>query len=315
MIRATTDLPVRQLTRLRSEMHIAVAQHTGRMFPDRFVLGIEYGAVARYCLRDWVQDGAVGPPTTATRAIAVHKLALSLGQPTESVRRRVGLLRDRGALTASAEGVSLPVAGEGVATATRYLTAVHDQYLRLMDGVSATCDLDLPSGGPAMAGSAMAGPADVIERALDMLLMPIDTYRPAAMPPVGLLLWAALTVVANRRVTFDPALARQHADALAPDDLRASISLRRVAAALAVPYTTALRHMDDQRARGLVTRVDEHRWTVLTANQHGAMLDIAATPSRIFVGRLRELARMGLTPTLAGDRYLDGRPPLADFGA
>lgn len=310
MTGATTDLPVRQLTRLRSEMHIAVAQHTGRMFPDRFVLGIEYGAVARFCLRDWVAGGAPGPPPAATRGIAVHKLALSLGQPTESVRRRVGLLCDRGALTGSTAGIALPVAGAGADAATDYLTTVHDQYLRLMDGVAATCDLDLPAPGPPV-----AGPADVIERALDMLLMPIDTYRPADLAPVGFMLWAALVVVASRRVTFDPVLARLHAHAIPPDGLRASISLRRVAAGLAVPYTTALRHMDSMRARGMVTRVDDHRWTVLTENHRGALSDIATTPSRIFVGRLRELARMGLTPERAASRYLAGPPPLADFGA
>lgn len=300
--------PIRQLTRLRAEFSIAFARLTGKLFGGRLPHGIDYGAVARVCLPDWTRDGAIATPTTTACGISAYRLSESLGLSAETVRRHTHLLARRGILTATRGGVALSTSDVGSQIALRYYRAAHDGFLRLIEDVGATCDLDLPTDMPLTAGR-----SDILKHAIDTLLLPIDTFRPTEISPTAHLLWASFALVAGRRVTHDPDLARRYGDDLPPDALCDGISLRRVAAGVGVAYTSAWRHMADLVDRDLVTRLDGDRWTVLRNNRRGEMWDIGAAPTRLMLGKLRELARMGVTPDRVASLYIDGRPPQIDF--
>lgn len=303
------DPPLRQLTRLRAEMSIAATQLTARLLPDEPMLGVKLGIVAWICLPDWTASGSLVRPAVPIRAITMRKMALSLGSAPETTRRHVKLLIDRGIFASSAQGVSLAATAANEALVRQYYLGVHDLFLRLIEDISATCDVDLPVNKTP--GFAIG---DIIERALDMLLLPIDTYRPAESSLLSFLLWGALTVVAVRGVTHDPVLSRRYADTIPPDDLRIAISLRELAAALSIPYATAWRQVQALQAKGLVTRLGGNRWTVLTDNLLNASVrEISAPPSLLLLRKLRELTRLGLDPARVADHYQLGRPPLADL--
>jgi len=301
---------MRQLTRLRTEMSIATAQLTARLLPDEPMLGAKLGIVARICLPDWTSGGSVQRPDVPTRAIPMRKMALSLGSAPETTRRRVKMLIDRGVLIASGQGVSLAATDANEALMRDYYFGIHDLFLRLIEDMAATCDLDLPLGE-----TPSFGISDILERAIDILMAPIDTYRPVGSSPLAFFLWAALTVVAVRDVTYDPVLSRLYANAIPPDDIRAGISLRELAAALSLPYATAWRQMQALQDEGLVTRLGGNRWTVLTANLLNASVrEIGGPPSQILLRKIREMALLGLDPAQAARHYRRGRPALAKFG-
>lgn len=311
VINTAGDPPLRQLTRLRSEMHIATAQFTAELFPTNPMLGMEFAIAARVCLADWTRGATVARPREVRRGIAVRKLALSLGNSPESTRRHCNQLIDLGVLTASPLGVTLAPTEANEALVRRYYLAVHDRFVRLIEDVSATCDLIFPTSGPPAFGI-----TDVIERSLDVLLQPVDTFRLAGTSRVGHLLWGALAVVAVRRVTYDPVLCRLYGNSIPPDEVRSAISLRRLAASLAVPYATAWRQAQALEAKGLAARAGVDAWTVLQANLLAKHVQaIGLSPTRLLLPKLRELALLGLDPARAAEHYRLGRPPLADLGA
>ena len=292
-------------------MQIATAQLTARLFPEDPFLATEFGIAARICLPDWTSGARVARPARAARAISVRKMALSLGNSSETTRRHCRQLIERGAFAASPQGVSLAPTEANEALVLSYYLGVHDRFVRLIEDVSRTCDVDFP-----VARGRDFEVADVIERGLDVLLQPVDTFRLPGMSRVAHLLWAALTVVAVRRVTFDPLLCRRFGASIPPDEVRAAISLRRLAAAVAIPYATAWRQAQRLEARGFVTRVGSDRWTVLQGNLIARHVhDIAIPPTLLLLPKLRELALLGFDPACAAEYYREARPALADFGA
>jgi DNA-binding Lrp family transcriptional regulator len=291
-------------------MQIATAQLTARLFPEDPFLGMEFGIVARVCLPDWACGARVARPARAARAISVRTMALSLGNSFETTRRHCRQLIARGVFVASPQGVSLAPDEANEPLVLAYYLGVHDRFVRLIEDVSRTCDVDLP-----VARGRDFDVADVIERGLDVLLQPVDTFRLPGLSRVAHLLWAALTVVAVRGVTYDPLLCRRFGRSIPPDDVRAAISLRRLAAAVGIPYATAWRQLQMLEARGLVTRVGSARWTVLQCNLIARHVqDIAISPSRLLLSKLRELTLLGFDPGRAADYYREVRPALADFG-
>jgi hypothetical protein len=310
MSNAFGEPPIRQLTRLRSELQIATAQLTARLFPEDPFLGMEFGIVARICVPDWTCGASVARPARAARAISVRKMALSLGNSSETTRRHCRQLIEHGVFAASPQGVSLAPTEANEALVRSYYLGIHDRFVRLIEDVSRTCDVDFP-----IARGRDFNVADVIERGLDVLLQPVDTFRLPGMSRVAHLLWGALTVVAVRGVTYDPLLCRRFGRSIPPDEVRAAISLRRLAAALAIPYATAWRQAQMLEARGLVTRVGSDRWTVLKSNLIAQNVqDIAIAPTLLLLPKLRELTLLGFDPARAAEYYRGVRPALADFG-
>jgi biotin operon repressor len=297
------DPPLRQFARLRTEMAVAAYQLAGDIFPGDPMLSVEFGIVALRCLPDWVRDDAIVPPVAGERSISMRQIARSLGTAPETVRRHIGQLRDRGALIVSDQGVLLATTDENALRVARYLLGVHDLMIRLIEDVTLTCDLHLPVGS-----ATTAGMAEVIERAIEVLLLPVDTFHLVGHQH-AFLLWGALTAVAVRGVTYDPVLARRYAVAIPPDELRSSTSLRRLADALGVPYATAWRQIQALHERGLVTRLSSDRWTVLTANLLVDTAQAVGSPPSIFTLRkLRELSLSGLDPACVAQRYQRERP-------
>ncbi|MDF7775472.1 hypothetical protein P1X14_09450 [Sphingomonas sp. AOB5] len=304
--RRSPDICLRQLIRLRTEMEVASVQMATEIFPD-FYHGIEYGVVARVCLPDWIRGDVLERPEVAERSISIRKIALSTGRAPETTRRRVNRMCGLGMFAVSPRGVSLAVTPENEALALRYFLEVHDRFVRLIEDVSVTCDLEWN-----VTARRSFGIGDVLERAIDSLLLSVDTYRMTGNTGLAHLLWGALTMIAVRGVTYDPVLSRLYADAIPPDELRVGISLRRLAATLSIPYATAWRQMQALEAGGLVTRIDAERWTVLTRNLlQESVRHVSAAPSVLVFNKIRELAMMGLDPAHAAAYYRVGRPPLA----
>ena len=291
-------------------MQIATAQLTARLFPENPFLGMEFGIVARICLPDWTGGAGVARPERAERAISVRRMALSLGNPSETTRRHCRQMVERGVFAVSPQGVSLAPTEANEALVLAYYLGVHDRFVRLIEDVSTTCDIDFP-----VARDRDFEIADVIERGLDVLLQPVDTFRLPGMSRVAHLLWGALAVVAVRSVTYDPLLCRRFGRSIPPDEVRAAISLRRLAAALAIPYATAWRYVRSLEARGLVTRVGSDRWTVLQNNLVARHVEeMAMPPTLLLLPKLRELTFLGFDPARAAEYYREARPALADFG-
>ncbi len=279
------------------------------LFGEHAPYCVEFGIVAHRCLADWIRDDRVVRPTEPARAITVRQIARSLNASPETVRRHVKVLVGRGALTVSASGVSLAVTDANEPFVARYLYGVHDLMVRLFAEVAATTDLRLPLGQPATVGL-----GDIVTRAIEVLLLPIDTY-PLSGNQLDFLMWAALTAVAVRSVTYDPVLARTYAIDIPPDELRVGISLRRVAEVLSIPYASAWRQMRMLHDRGLVTRLGKDQWTVLTANLLvDSAVAVGAPPSAYTLRKLRELTLLGFDPAQAEGRYRLGRPAVTDYG-
>lgn len=302
------DLPIRQFTRLRAELAQSSAQMTLRTLPTD-LRGVEFGVITRLCLPEWTRSDGVSRPEAPERAIPIRRMALMLRDPPETTRRRVNRMRDAGLLHLSPAGVSLAPTAACEAIVRTYLTATHDLFIRLIEDMAATTDLDLP-----VAPQPRFTFGDVVLRALDTILLPIDTFYPVGAFH-AFLLWGALTAVAVRDVTYDPVLSRRYAATIPPDAVRRSVSLRRLAAAMPLPYATAWRQMKALHEAGLVTRVGPDRWTVLTANLlEPSVRDITSPPSVLLARKVRELALLGLDPARAADHYRAGRPALADLG-
>lgn len=305
---AIDDLPLRQITRLRSEMALAEAQLNIRRFRDQPMVGIEFGIAALVSLPDWAATGVIARPGTPTREITIRRMALSLGASPETTRRHVNLLVAQGRLAASEAGVALAATSENEAFIEDYYLEKHDLLIRLIEDLHTTTDLDLAVDGPPAFGM-----ADVIGRAIETLMVPIDLHPLASR--YAFFMWAALTTVAVRRITYDPELSRRYAATIPPDELRDGMSLRHLAAMLSIPYASAWRQFQTLQNEGLVTRLGGDRWTVSAANLLQAPVrDMAAGPSVLLYRKVRELARLGLDPARAADHYAVARPALADFG-
>ena len=303
-----SNLPLRQITRLRDEMAMSSAQLTAPLFSNQPLLAVEFGIVARVSLPDWITGQTLSRPKTLTRGIPARNLALSLGGPRETVRRHVNQLLERGVLVASEHGIAVANTPENEALALSYYRTIHDLFVRLIGDLAVTTDVALPVGTPATFGI-----SDVIVRGIDTLLLPIDTFRFAKKLSVAFV-WSAMTVSTVRRITYDPVLSRLYGDALPPDDLRADISLHQLAGALNMSYTTVWRHIQTLRVAGLVTRLSDDRWTVLSANlMNESVRKVAILPSMLTLRKVRELVQLGFDPHLASDQYIAGRPPLAQF--
>ncbi|HEX8064766.1 MAG TPA: hypothetical protein VF535_16330 [Allosphingosinicella sp.] len=87
MSNALGEPPLRQLTRLRSELQVATARLSAQLFPEDPFLGMEFGIIARICLADRTGGARVGRPVRAAGAISVRKMALPLGNSSETTRR------------------------------------------------------------------------------------------------------------------------------------------------------------------------------------------------------------------------------------
>lgn len=291
-------------------MGLAGARLTAKLFPGQSKLGIEFGIVARVCLPDWIRDGELVRPARPQRAISIRRIGLSLGASLETTRRHVGVLVELGAVVSGPAGVQLAASAENEALVRGYYLGNHDLFVALAESVADTCDVEM-----------IVGPCrcfdlkDVIERALDTLLLPVDTFRPAGWNLTAFLHWAALTAAAVRNVTFDPVLSRRFANSIPPDSLRSSLSLRNLADAFEMPYSTVWRHVQALERNHFVTRVGSDRWTVLTRNLlESTVVDLGTSPSTLLYNKLRELALAGFDARKAEGHFRIGRPAIVDLG-
>lgn len=298
--------PIRQLSRLRSELSLMSNRLGVDLLPNERARLIEVGVVARTCLPDWVRGDDLRRPDSVGRVITIRQIALSRGAPRETIRRSVNRLIELGILAATPAGVALAATSTGEAFVRRYLLSVHDMLLRLVEDLAATSDIDLP-----VAPVATFTVGDVIARGLDSLLAPIDTFTMPTLSTVAFFLWAALSSVAVRRVTYDRALSRRFALEVPTDAHRRSVSLNRLAAALSLPYATAWRAAQQLLDERLVTRLPDDRLIITAADMNDDRVrDIGVAPSALVLRKVRELALLGLDSARAGGLYRIGRPEI-----
>lgn len=233
-------LPIRQATRLINELQ-RNAMTAGLVLsdrkPERAVLFL---ALFRHALH-------YGSPMFSRSA-----LATSLGHSPETVRRQVGRLCTLGYCRQVGRNMHLVddfldkpeivAAADGLATS----------FLRMADGLR-TAGFDVP------ATIAALPTPQLVRAALDIYLSVHELAEERPTNLMDLYVLGAVTVANAARITHDPTLSLRYgyADTVPPDDLRAPISIRAIAAIDGMPYANIWRHTVAVEAAGLVRKVDK----------------------------------------------------------
>lgn len=301
--------PLRQVSRLLTEFHAAGVFGVKDTVPVRSTEAIIFQLLQRICLPDWVAGGTLAAPAAPTRFLAVNGIAASLFKSFETTRRYVATLVDRGLAVRGDDGIALAVTPENAARAIAAYQVTHDLFVRFIEDMVATCDMDWPAPGPAA-----PRPHDVLARAFDVTLRPFDTMRPITSDWAMMMLWIVISNASIRHVTYDPELSRLYAVEYTPDELRRPVPLLPIVQALGLSYTTAARHCQKLADAGLLFN-GGNGWIVLTQNLKDPGMDAMAMANNLYaVRKARECIAAGLDPARIGDHYLVSRPSLAPIG-
>lgn len=290
--------------RAQMEFHARSIEALQRVVPVKRAEGAAFLLLTRLCVRDWVSaDGRMRPPADP-QPVSVSGMAASLGRPFETIRRHVRWLESVGVAVVDRRGVTLAATGEMAERMAAYLAAVHDAML--LYGIDLA---DADDMFPVHLGSAWAVPAaDVIERALDIMLVPF------AMQPILLTNWCAGMVYLGiayeniRTVKDNPVLSRRYRHENTPDALRQPVPLLVVATRFGLPYATVWRSAQLLRVLRVARPVARDGWLVATADLHEERPKQARLQYRGYVARqFRALLAAGYDPAMARGRLL-GQP-------
>ncbi|MEY2883319.1 MAG: hypothetical protein RL490_1043 [Pseudomonadota bacterium] len=303
-----TAIPLPQIARLAAELNLSVIRSNSHFYGRKAMHGIIALFLSRMCLADWCVGDGIAPPDRVTRFASVNQLAASLDLPLETTRRNVVEMVGLGHLVRLDDGLALPVAPPAAARTVAYLSALHDLYVRLIDDIARTGNF-----GFAPTGNRVPLVRDVLERALDIFLMPFDAWGGIDSNLAAKYLWVAVNCANIRHLTIDAELSNRHAFEPPDDSERRAVSVRSAAAAIEMSYATAWRQVPVLTALQL-----------LTVGRHGLIVSRASLASETvrrrrqqsvgyLLRRTDELCRSGLDPARASERYITGRPPLVPF--
>jgi hypothetical protein len=300
-----SDLPYPQISRLTTELYLSGVEAGQLVCGSKYVRSLIFLLLCRVCLEDWCGQTELQQPRTLTRFTSLNSIAASLGYPFETTRKNVHAMVDAGLLVRTVDGVALAAHGENSDRVIAYCTLMHDIFVRLIEDIATTCDVELPRPQ----GNDF-GARDVLERALDINLVPFDTQHQISDNLTGMTLWLAISIANIRHITYDPLLTAAYAYISTPDTIRRPVALKAMARALVMPYATAWRHAAALEDANLLTRQDGNL-VVLSANLHSAGVGPKVVKNVDYAfRRISELIRLGLDPARAGDYYLHERPPL-----
>lgn len=200
-------------------------------------------------------DAANVPPDELRRPVSLNALAASLGQPYETVRRRVGNLAKEGLVELGPGGAIVPAV---VLTTPDYLQSGFEAYERVRRFYYDLADLGLLGQLPPRNADLATGafPLRTMARLTsDYVLRMIE----AIIAPMGDLMDGLIFLETFRsNVEHMPLEARGpeglDAQAMVDDELRRPVTASRLAARLGLPNETVRRHVGRLEAGGMVER-------------------------------------------------------------
>lgn len=299
------ELPVRQLSRFSSELHLSGIDAAARLAPGSGDDAIVALVALRTCLPDWMARGRPSCPPVLRLGTTLHALARTLDRPVGSIQGYVARLVRDGLIDRGVPGLFVPPSA--AARVVPFLEEVHDLLLRLARDVHGAGVLF------ARRGCAAVHPAQaVIGTGPDMLLMPFETFRGQLGDWTAKKLWIAASTLAVRRITCDPELSRRFAVASTPDAERRAVPAARLRAVTRTSTATAWRRLKAMEAAGVMAQRDGG-WLVRSDQLLEAEMEASVRASvDYYLRRLNELVAAGLDA--ADPRYLRGQPPLVAEG-
>ena len=193
------------------------------------------------------------PPDELRRPVSINAVAASLGQPFETVRRRLKALEARGECVIGPKGVVVPTARLAADDYRRQAMLRYERVRRLYQELAAAGGLaDMPTDtGPPLPGAAEGGFVDPPVRLVNRLL---SEYYLRALELLGRQVGDPLTgliVMALARLNMASQTPQQRAAKhLLPDRARQPIRRSELARSLGLPSETVRRRLLDLEARG-----------------------------------------------------------------
>jgi hypothetical protein len=302
--RSPRAYPVRQVSRIVTELHLTGVANLRELSPDHYERGILLQALIRNSLPDWFDGNELRAPSELRYYTSINTLAASFRRPFETVRRHVRALVAEGACVEVARGVAVGADPAMAARLTRFLAMTHDTLLRIAEELH---ELGLL---PRCSGPDMAPPRRAITGAgLDLQLLPMESLREPLPDWTVLLVWGVIDGLCVRHVTVDPVLSATFSHDSTPDEVRRPVMLRTVAAASGVPYQSVWRHAKALAATGAITAKGDGYIVSPSYLRSSAMEERVIGVVEYFQRRIVEMIREGLDPAKPMP-WLIGRPPL-----
>jgi len=198
--------------------------------------------------------GAFGapPPDELRRPVSINAVAASLGQPFETVRRRLNALAARGECVIGPKGVIVPTARLQSDAYGRTLTLRYQRVRRLyveLKAAGALGDMHADAGSavPEPAGRLAEAPVRLVNRLLsEYSLRALDLLGRRIGDPLTALILLSLGQLNLRDLTPEQRLANYPH----PDGLRIPVRRSQLARHLSLPSETVRRRLIDLEARG-----------------------------------------------------------------
>jgi len=250
-------------------------------------------------------------PAESARGISVNAIASSLSRPFETMRRHVNQLIASGACERGVEGIIASPAFSSSPQLAALLRCLHDLVVRMVVYLK-DHDVPLPKARQDLAYDAHA----TIETALNIVLAASEYLDPHYADWTEMLVINTAMAANARPITSSPALARRYAgqDDVPPDHERQPISAVQIAQSLDIPYSTVQRQVRRSLEDGRLSRAGRG---VLVSREllRSAPVRLVGPAATSRMARyIARLAPGGFRFDAPEQCYLDGPPPLLDFG-
>ena len=247
----------RLLSRLAGDYHVQTARRAATFMSRDIVTDMTILAIARANVRQitaspepvaHTYEGVAGVPADGLRIpVSVYAVAKDLGQPYETIRRRVKKLLDAGVCVTVDGGIVVRQSNLNLIAETQIAT---ENFVAEAGrfGVTAAQHYRPPTGDL---------PKQIIRLAMNYFLDATShSAKVMDLDVVAVLVLRAINMANVRHVTHNPALAAAHAglDVALPDGERQAVSVYSIGRFLLLPYETARRTVQRLEQRGLVRK-------------------------------------------------------------
>lgn len=199
------------------------------------------------------RPSAQADPASGPRTISTYALALSLGQPRETVRRKVKHLIGLGLLVESPGGVRVPEHRLETDCVRRHLT---DLAAITRDFLTRLCEYGLDAAPPRPSMSPEAARALLLRATNTYCLRLIeDMSRMSGGDVMRPLVFSAITVANTRHIVMDPDSPYAMFTEPLPDAMRRPVTALALAVELGLPRETTRRYLAKVEALGGCRRV------------------------------------------------------------